>query len=92
MSLGIFHFTASASRTCAINVSSVSDRSTSAAEPVLFAGACKERWLFPDTMIGSLAASTIIVVLQQDCVLQFLIKIKAVVWKGDATTPSALWT
>lgn len=85
MSLGIFHFTGSASWTYAINVSSVSGLSTSAAEPVLFAGACRERWLFPDTMIASLAASPIIVILQQDCVLQFLIKIRAVLWKGDAT-------
>lgn len=81
MSLGIFHFTGSASRTSVINVSSVSILSTSAAEPVLLAGAFRERWLFPDTMIASLAASPIIVVLQQDCVLQFLIKIRAALWK-----------
>lgn len=54
-------------------------------KPVVFAGACRERWLFPDTMIASLAASPIIVVLQQDCVLRFLIKIRAAQWKGSAT-------
>lgn len=68
--------TGSASWTYAINVSSVSGLSASAAEPVLFAGAFRERWLFPDTMIASLVASPIIVILQQDCVLRFLIKIR----------------
>lgn len=76
MSVGIFHFSDSASPTYAINVSTVPGLSTSAAEPVLFAGACRERRLFPDTMIASLAASPIIVVLQQNCVLRFLIKIR----------------
>lgn len=84
MSLGIFHFTGSASQTYAINVSSVSGLSTSAVEPVLCTGAFRERRLFHDTMIASLAASPIIVVLQQNCVLQFLIKIRTVQWKGDA--------
>lgn len=60
---------------------------SSAAEPALFAGACRERWLFPDTMIASLVAPTVIVILQQDCVLRFLIKRRAVLWMGDACNP-----
>ncbi len=59
MRLGIFHF----NRHCLLNLYNqcelclrplhVCRRACS----VLFAGACRERWLFPDTMIASLAAS-----------------------------------
>lgn len=51
----------------------------------LFAVAFRERWLFLSTMIASLAVSPIIVVLQQDSLLRFLIKIRAVLGlEGDA--------